>query len=64
MTVLGVLPRAQVDHRQLERNPHLVRGKTDAGRGMHGFDHVLDQAVQGLVDFSTRAVLFRSTGSG
>jgi hypothetical protein len=51
MAVSGVLPRAQVDHRQLERNPHLVRGKPDAGRCMHGLYQVLDQAVQGFVDF-------------
>ena len=41
---------AQIDHRELKRHPHLVGGKTDPGRGVHGFHHVFDQTVDGIVD--------------
>ncbi len=64
MTPGFILLLAQVDDRELERHADLVRGQAHARSRMHGFDHVVDQPVGGIVYGLHGGCFVLSTGSG
>ena len=51
----GVLADREVDHDDAQGDADLRRGQADAGRGVHGLDHVVEERVDRAVDLASRA---------
>jgi len=41
-----IAPDRQIDHDDPQRNADLWRGQSDAGRGVHRLDHVVDEPTE------------------
>ena len=48
--ILGILRLLEVDHQQANRLADLYRRKPDAGRVVHGLEHVGDERLQRVVE--------------
>ena len=64
LRIVRLVLAGDVDHQQAARHADLNRRQSDAGRIIHGLDHVLDKAREFLVDALHRLALLAQNRVG